>query len=194
MVSRVWIQKFSVSLKRCHSISLGFFVLVSLSITMNFACLLKLWIFSWKCLHSNMVLGWRFFTSFLWLFSIILKGVSALPSTLSFTYRTFHQVFGICSVTIYFVKNLMFFESVDSWKLMLLWLGCGTEFCYFQNTGSISLVSKVLLFILFTVFFLILLLPMSSLRFLWRLKAVTGSFWKTFFRDSLTDSMFQFFE
>ena len=116
-----------------------------------------------------------------------------LSSTLSFTYRTFHQVFGICSGTIYFVKNLMFFESVDSWKLMLLWLGCGTEFCYFQNTGSISLVSKVLLFILFTVFFLILLLPMSSLRFLWRLKAVTGSFWKTFFRDSLTDSMFQFF-
>ena len=26
--------------------------------------------------------------------------------------------------------------SVDFWKLMLLWLGCSTEFCYFQITGT----------------------------------------------------------
>ena len=53
-----------------------FFVLVSLSIIMNVACLLKSWYFSWKCLHDNMVLEWGIFTSFLWLFSLILKKVS----------------------------------------------------------------------------------------------------------------------
>ena len=34
-------------------ISLCFFVLVSLSIIMNFVCLLKLWFFSRKCLHND---------------------------------------------------------------------------------------------------------------------------------------------
>ena len=34
-------------------ISLCFFVLVSLSIIMSFACLLKLWFFSQKCLHND---------------------------------------------------------------------------------------------------------------------------------------------
>ena len=52
---------------------------------------------------------------------------------------------------------------------------------------------KVFLFIFFTMLFWILLLSMSSLKFLLRLKAVTGSFWKNFFRDLLTDSIFQFF-
>ena len=98
--------------------------------------------FSWKCLHANMVLGWEFFTLFLWLFSIILKDVSLsfLHIVVYITY--IHQVYDICAGTINFVKNLIFFEPVDSWKLILLWLGCSTEFCYFQNTGNISLVSK----------------------------------------------------
>ena len=37
------------------------------------------------------------------------------------------------------------------------------------------------------------LLPMSFLRFLLRLKDLTGLLWKTFFRDLLTGSMFQSF-
>ena len=41
----------------------------------------------------------------------------------------------------------------------------------------------VLLFIPSTMLFLTFLLPVSSSRFLVRLKAVTGSFWKTFFRN-----------
>ena len=48
-----------------------------------------------------------------------------------------------------------------------------------------------ILFILFTMFS-IMLLPMSSLRFLLHLKAVIGLFW-IIFRDLLTDSMFHFF-
>ena len=41
------------------------FVLESLSIIINFACLLKLWFVSWRCLYANMVLGWGFLTSFM---------------------------------------------------------------------------------------------------------------------------------
>ena len=77
--SSVWIQKFSLSIKLWFRISIGFFVLVSLPIIMNFACLLKLWLSSWKCFRANMVWGWGFFASFLRLFRVILKGVCAFP-------------------------------------------------------------------------------------------------------------------
>ena len=52
---------------------------------------------------------------------------------------------------------------------------------------------KVFLFIFYTMLLATLLLPINSLRFSLRLKAVTGSFWIFFFRDWLTDSMFQLF-
>ena len=45
---------------------------------MNFACLLKISFFSWKCLHANMASG--FLTSLGWLFSLILKLVSDFPT------------------------------------------------------------------------------------------------------------------
>ena len=87
----------------------------------------------------------------------------------------------------------MFFESVDSWKLMLLWLGCSTEFCYFQNTRNMSLVSKDLCLISYNVVCnFVTANEFLDIFFLW-LKAVTGSFWKIFFSNLLTDSMFQFF-
>ena len=109
--------------------------------------------FSWKCLLTNMVLWWGFSSSFLWLFSLLLKGV-CLSYILLFRSREFHQVYDICAGMINFVKKFyVLFESVDSWKLMLLWLGCSTEFFYFQNTGSISLISKCFFYFLYNVVF-----------------------------------------
>ena len=61
IVSNVWIQKFPLWIKHCHRISVGFFVLVSVSIIINFASRF----FSWNCLHANMFLGWGFFTLFI---------------------------------------------------------------------------------------------------------------------------------
>ena len=52
---------------------------------------------------------------------------------------------------------------------------------------------KVLSSSFFIMLFSILLLPMSSLRFLLRSKALTVPFWNFYFRDFLTDSMFQLF-
>ena len=106
-------------------------MLVHLSIIMNFACLLKLWFYSLICLHPNMVLEWGIFTSFLWLFSLILKAVSGFP-----TYYFLHNVHSINCMT-YALKQFYMI-----WKLMLLWPGCSTEVCYFLNTGNIFLVSK----------------------------------------------------
>ena len=64
------------------------------------------------------------------------------------------------------------------------------EVFLFPKHGKYFLCFKVLLFIFFTMLFSILLLPMSSSDFccVWKLVL----FW-IFFRDSLTDSMFQFF-
>ena len=107
---------------------------------MNFGCLLKLFFF-WKCLHANMVLGWGFFTSFLWLFSRILKSVCLSYILFYITCIPLNIWHTRCNNQLH-EKSYIFFESVDFWKLMLLWLSCGTEFCYFQNTGNISLVSK----------------------------------------------------
>ena len=137
MVCSVWLQKFSLSITRCRRISLGvFLLLVSLFIIMNFACSLKLWLFSWKCLHAHMVLGWRISTSFPWLFSLTLKSVSVFP--IYCFYITFIQS------SIWHIRgNNSFREKSCFLSLVtLLWFGCSTEFCYLQNTGSISLLSK----------------------------------------------------
>ena len=161
--SSVWIQKFPLSIKCCCRISSGFFVLASFSIMMNFLCLLKLWLFSWRCFDANIVLGWGFFTSFLWLFSLILKRVS--------TFSRFCWLLKVNVVMTWLQHRVLLFPKDEK---------------HFPGF-------KVLLLILFTILFSILLLPISSLRFLLHLKAITGSFWKTLFRDSLIDSMLQFF-
>ena len=95
-------------------------------------------------------------------------------------------------------------EQLTSWKILyVLWicwlLNVDVVVSWWQHRVLLFLKRKehfpgfkVHLFVSFMILFSILLLPMSSLRFLLRLKAVTGSFWKVFFRDLLTDSMFQF--
>ena len=66
----------------CLSMLYGFclsgFVFVDLSIIVILACSLSLWPIFWKCLSANAVLG--SFTSFLWLFNLMLNGVSFLPT------------------------------------------------------------------------------------------------------------------
>ena len=63
-------------------------VFVSLSIMMNFVCLLKTWFFFWKCLYVNMASG--FLKYLLWLFRVILKPVSDFPA-----YCFLHKVHSI---------------------------------------------------------------------------------------------------
>ena len=171
MVFNVWIQKFPLWIKRCRGISLVF-LLVNFSIIINFACLLKLWFFSQKYLHATMVLGWGFVTSFPWLFSLTLKRISVF-----LTYCFLHNV--------HFIKYMTYAqEQLTSRKILcFLSLLALESWCCF----------RVLLVIFFTMLFSILLLPMSSIRFFLLLKAVTSSLWHFFFRDSLTDYIFQIF-
>ena len=158
MVFNVWIQKFSLWIKRCRRIYLDFYVLLSSSIMMNFACLLKLWRFSRKCLHANMVLGWGFFTSYLWLLSLILKAVSALP-----TYCFLHNVHSIKYMS-YALEQLTWWKILyDFWVCWLLKVdGVVTWLQYrvllFPKHGEHFPGFKVLLFIFCTMLFSILLL------------------------------------
>ena len=78
-VSSFIIQKFS----RCFSLSFNVSVdvvrmFLSCSMIMIFPWLLKSWSCLLKCLQAGIALG--FLTSFLWLLSLMLNGVSDLPS------------------------------------------------------------------------------------------------------------------
>ena len=111
-----------------------------------------------------------------------IEAVSAIPS-----YCFWHKLYFIKFITyalkqVSLSKVLYFFDSVDSWKLRLLRLGCSTEFCYFQSTGSISLVSKGL-------FRSVVFYFLTADEFLEIFVAFKSCIWfvlKNFFRDSLT--------
>ena len=66
-------------------VSLHLEVFFKWSIMVNFACLLKLWLSCWKCLQA--IIASTIFQSCRWLFSVILKLVSALP-----TYWLLHKM------------------------------------------------------------------------------------------------------
>ena len=82
-------------------ISLSRFVFVILSIIVNHTCSLNLWPFFWKCLSANIALG--SFTSFLWLFNLMLNGVSFLP-----TYCKLHIMHSIRYSVFQFVLQNIF--------------------------------------------------------------------------------------
>ena len=111
---------------------------------MNFGCLLELGFFSWKCLHAKMVLHAKIIYLHYLCGYFVLYWKASLPFLHIVVYMTriqsskLHMDLNneLCK------KCYMFFESVDSWTLMLFWLGCSAGSCYFQNTGNISLVSK----------------------------------------------------
>ena len=108
-------------------------MLVSYSVIMNFTCLLKL------SLGNACMLIWFWDEDFLhhiW---------GYLAAYWKRSLRLLHLIFYIT----FFLhkaqfrkKSYMFSESLDFWKSMLLWLGCSSKFCPFQNKGNIFLVSK----------------------------------------------------
>ena len=73
-VSSLIIQKSSCRFSRSLRVSLlTFDISINCSIRVNFACFMKLWSCILKWLHAGIAFG--LLTSFLWLFSLKLKGV-----------------------------------------------------------------------------------------------------------------------
>ena len=144
---------------------------------MNFACLLKLWFFSWNedfwdeyLLHyfcGYLVVYWK-------------------PSLLFL-----HIAFYITFIPLNILQTR--YKKLTSWRILYVFWVCWLlkvdvvviwlqhRVLLFQKHGKHSPGFKVLLFIFFTMLFSILLLSMWSLRFLLSLKAATGLFWKVFF-------------
>ena len=105
-------QKFSLWIRHSYRITLSWFLFVNLSVIVNLACSLNLWSLFWQSLSTYINLGT--FTSFAWLFNVVLDGVSFIP-----TYSTLHKINGIFCLTTCIVKyipNFVFF--VGSWRLL----------------------------------------------------------------------------
>ena len=194
MVSRV--RKCSLSIKSCRRIFFRFFVLVSLSIIMKFACLLKLCFFLENACIANMVENkdgdfFHHFSSYLvlyWKWSLpfihIVVYITCIPS--SIWHVALQQLTSWQILFVFWVYWLLKVNVVMTW----LW----HRVQLFSKHGEHFSGFKVLLFIIPAMLFSILLLPMSSLKFLLCLKTLTGLFWKIFFKDLLTDSMFHLFQ
>ena len=125
---------------------------------------IKVIIFSWKCLNANMVLAWGFFWSFLWLFSVILKRVSAFPA-----YCCLHNVHSI--------KYMAYaLEQLTSWKILYVFRVCWL----LKDNFVMTWLQHFCLFSLQSCFRFYYC--QWQIRFLLRLKAVTDSFWKKIFQ------------
>ena len=86
----------------------------------------------------------------------------------------------------------MIFESVNSWKLMLLWLGWSTEFCYFLSPGNVFLASKR--FCLFSLQCRFDFVAADEfLEIFFAFKSCNWFVLKKCFSYSLTDNIFHFF-
>ena len=164
-------------------ISLCFFVLVSLSIIMNFVCLLKLWFFSRKCLHNDEQCSSQNHISIIWFW--VEDVLNNFCGYLAVYWKQSLPFLPIVFYTTYTPLNIWHTHYNNKLRekcLLTLEIWC----CYDLVTAQIYSICKtrigfkVLLFIFFTMLFSIFLLPMSSLMFLFCLKAVTGSFWKIY--------------
>ena len=71
-------QKFSRFFRSSRNSSVVVKVFVIYSLRVNFSYLWELWFKFWKCLQAR--IGFLFSLSFLWLFNLILKEVSLLPT------------------------------------------------------------------------------------------------------------------
>ena len=163
------------------------FVFFNVSIIMNLACSLKLWPFFQKCLSANIALG--SFTSFLWLFNLMLNGVS-----FSSTYCRLHIMHSIRKMT----------YSVSQWNifqvLVVCWLlNIAVVFTFSQHIFPVFALHGVHLpsfkdfKSLLTLLFSIQYVSIISEMFLFRLNAVIGSFSKIYLRFSFICKVFQFF-
>ena len=97
------VQKFSLLTNHWVTFSLDLEVFVNWSIMTNFTCLLKLWLFYWKCLQ--IIIALTFFTSFWWIFSLILKLVSPFA-----TCCLLHKMRSIKYITIVFIRIYMYLQ------------------------------------------------------------------------------------
>ena len=127
-----------------------------------------------------MVLGWGISTSFPWLFSLILKSVSVFPTYCFYITSIPSSIWHMWGNNSFREKSC--FLSLVTLKVNVVVIWLQHRVLLFAKHGEHFPAFKVLLFILFAKLFSILLLPMSSFRFLLRLKAVTGSFSKLLFR------------
>ena len=191
ILNRVKIQKFSLSISRWVRVPLDLEVFVNWSIMVNFACLLKFWLICWKYLQT--IIASTFFTSFRWLFSHILKLVSAFP-----TYCLLHEMHPIKYIT----KLL---AQLTLWNILYIFLVCWLlktvffRICLQKNDlkfvrhGEHLLGFSFCICLFLTSFFSILLLRINSLRFLFHLNAIIGWYLNTSSRDSIISSQFQCF-
>ena len=101
--SSVNIQKFSLrfSLSLIFSVSMSTWHICSIS--MNFACVLKLWFLPEKWRLAGIASG--FHTSFRWLLSLMLNSVSAFP------YRLICYFISLTNESSFFLFNLLYFHN-----------------------------------------------------------------------------------
>ena len=137
----------------------------------NFTCLLKLWLSYRKCLQA--INPSNFLTSFQWLFSLILKLVSAFP-----TYCLLHKMHSIKYIT-YLLLQLTLWNILHiflvCWLLKVVFRACLQQSdLKFLRHGEHLPDFSFCICIFLTLFFSILLLPINPLRLLFRLNAVIG--------------------
>ena len=137
-------------------------------IMLKLECLLRSWLSSLKYLQA--IIASTFLISFRWLFSLILKLVFAFP-TYSVCYIKCTPS-NIAACTVYVVKYLIYsFWFVFGWLFFMI--ACNKVTLNLSVMESICLVFFLCLPFL-TLFFLILLLRINSLRFLFCLNDVTN--------------------
>ena len=109
-VSNFRIQKFYLLVSHQVRVFLNLELFVSWSITVNFAYLLKLRLSCWKCLQA--IIASTLFTSFEWLFSLILKLIPAFP-----TFCLLHKMPSIKYIT-YLLAQLTL------WNILYIFFVC----------------------------------------------------------------------
>ena len=125
IVSSLMIQKSSRSFSRSLRVSLlTFDISVNCPMRVNFACFMKLWPCILKWLHAEIAFG--LLTSFLWLFSFKLKGISDYP-----TYWILHNMHSIKYMTYWLLR-------VSLWNILNVLFG----FVYLLFVYSIVMVSS----------------------------------------------------
>ena len=139
--------------------------------------------FSYKCLQAIIALA--FFTSFWWLFNLILKFVSTLP-----TYYLFCKMHSIKYTTQLLAQlTLRIFLYVFLVCCLLRILRAASH-SFFRHEEHLP---RFCFGFCLTLFFSISLLPVNSLRFLFRLNDVIGWQLNVSFKDWFIASKFQCF-
>ena len=163
-VTNLKTQKFSLSISCWVRVSLDLEAFVNWSIMVNFAYLLKLF----KMFTSHYCVD--FFHNFSMIIQFYIKACFCFFYIFFITWNALHQIYSVAVGNSLQQSDLKFVRHVNHL------LGCGFCIC-----------------LLLALFFSIFLLPINSLRFLFRLNVVTGWPLNISFRDSFISSKFQYF-